>query len=235
MRIVFVGAGTLTVRTARLLLERGHEVVIIEKDRDRIQELSDELACGYLHGDGSKPAILREAAPEETDVLFCLTDDDRVNIIASVVGKTLGFKRVTTKILDSEFRTVCHELGLSHIIVPSETISRYLADLVRGRDILELSTMIRGEARFFSFMVGDREAGTTIGDLKLPESARVICYYRGGSFHLAEFDRALKKDDEVVILTHSRHLQELHERWESQFMEESGTSNDESEEREDEA
>ncbi len=81
MRIGFVGAGEFTVWTAELLINRGHEVIIIEKDENK----------------------------QDT-------------------------------------------------ILPSRTISRYLADMVEGLDILELSTVIKGEARFFTFIV-DEEKG----------------------------------------------------------------------------
>jgi trk system potassium uptake protein TrkA len=60
MRVVFIGASSLAVLTAKLMRERGDEVVIIEHDKDHIDALTEELDCGFLHGDGSKPAILRE-------------------------------------------------------------------------------------------------------------------------------------------------------------------------------
>ena len=107
MRAVFVGAGSLTVNTARVLLKRGHDVVLVERDRDTIDDLEDELDCGFIHGDGSRPMILREADPEGSDVLFCLTGDDQTNIIAGLVGRSLGFERVVTKIENPEFEHVC--------------------------------------------------------------------------------------------------------------------------------
>jgi len=213
MRVVFIGASELTLRTTRLLLDRKHEVVIIEREREAIDQLTDELDCGFLHGDGSKPDMLREVGPSQTDVLFCLTSNDLVNMIASVIGKSLGFKRVVTKIEDPEYRNICRELGLGDTIVPTETISRYLADLVAGQNVLELSTIIKGDARFFSFTARDDDAGRAIGELELPPDTRVVCYYRQSEFTLAEPDRRLKDGDEVVVLTRSRHLAALRERW----------------------
>jgi trk system potassium uptake protein len=212
MRIAFVGAGEVTVRTAELLIERGHEVVIIENDQEKIQELSDSLDCSFLHGDGSKPAILREVGPEQTDVLFCLTDSDQTNLISSLIGRTLGFKRVIPSIQDPEFEGICWELDLKDTILPSRTISRYLADMVEGVDILELSTVIKGEARFFAFTV-DGEEGKKVTDLDLPKKARVICYYRDGRFSLADETTKLRKGDEMVVLAHSEVIGDLRERW----------------------
>lgn len=103
MRAVFIGAGELATITARQLLKSGYDVVIIEKDKERIDELSTELDAGFIHGDGSKPAILREADPAATDFLFCLAGNDQSNIIASLVGRSQGYQRVITRIEDPSY------------------------------------------------------------------------------------------------------------------------------------
>lgn len=213
MRIVFVGASELTTWTVRLLIERGHDVVIVERDRARIDDLSEELDCSFLHGDGSKPQVLAEARPKETDMLFCLTDNDQDNIIASLVGRSMGFRRVVTSIRDADFEPICRELSLENIISPTRTISRYLADMVAGIDILELSTIIKGEARFFTFAAEKQHAGA-VAELDLPKKAKVVCYYRNKEFFLADTETELRKGDEVVILFHSENLKELRERFE---------------------
>ena len=212
MRIVFIGAGKLSAMTAYSLLEQKHEVVFIEQNKERIEELSDELDCGFLHGDGSRPDLLREAGPEHTDYLFCMTDNDQTNIIATLVGRTLEFKNIITKIDNKEFEHICSELGLENIIVPTRTISRYLTDMVIGQDILELSTMIKGDARFFSFEARTEDEGN-VSDLHLPENARVIYFYRDGEFILADSKTKLKEGDEVIIVTHSDNIKDLRERF----------------------
>ncbi|HKJ09174.1 MAG TPA: NAD-binding protein [Gammaproteobacteria bacterium] len=212
MRAVFIGANSLTVMTARVLLNRGVEVVIIERDKELIDGLTGELDAGFVHGEGSKPAILRETDPHHTDFLFCLTASDQANIIASLVGRSLGFSRVVTKIEDPAFEHICIELGLEDTIIPTRTIGRFLADMVAGQDPLELSTMVKDEARVFSFVAHGEDVGP-IQELGLPEKSRVICLYRDNKFVLPEDDAKLQDGDEVVILTHSRNLPALHERW----------------------
>jgi trk system potassium uptake protein TrkA len=213
MRIALVGAGEMTLRTAELLIAKGHQVIIIEKSPDKIDEISEDFDCSFLQGDGSKPPILREVGPEQTDALFCLTNSDQANLIASLVGRSLGFKRVITRIQDPEFELICRELGLEDTIIPSRTIGRYLADMVEGLDILELSTVIRGEARFYTF-TARKEDAKAISDLALPENAKVVCLYRGDQFILADQKTKLREKDEVVILTHSENLPSLRDRWE---------------------
>jgi len=212
MRIVFVGAGSLAVMTATRLVKQGHEVVMVERDKQRIEALSGHLDCGFVHGDGSTPAILQETNPKESDLLFCLTGNDQANIITSLVGRSLGFARVVTKIEGPEFEHICIELGLKDTIIPARTISRYLSDIVEGKDPLELSAMIKDEARVFSFVARAEEEGP-LRDLKLPGDSRAVCLYRDGHFLITDEDTALKAGDEVVILLHSKYLPEIAERW----------------------
>jgi len=212
MRTVFVGAGKVSIGTAKALIKKGHEVVIIETDKARIDELSEEMDCSFLQGDGSQPNILHEVNPAQTDVLFCLTNSDQDNVIASLVGRSLGFKRVVTSIGDPQFEGICHELGLKDTIIPSRTISRYLEDMVGGGANVELSTVIKGEARFFTLIAKEEDA-VAAKDLKLPADAKVICYYRDGKFSHADGETTFRIGDEVVILTHSKNVPALRERW----------------------
>lgn len=219
MRVVIVGASREAVVMARLLVSRGHELIVVDQDRERIDELDEELDCAFLHGDGTRPSILQEADPGGSDVLFCLTNHDQVNILASLVGRSLGFGRVITSVLDQDFEELCGELGLENTIVPERTIGRYLADLVEGVDVLELRTVIKGEARFFSFEAGKEAAGPA-AELELPDEARAVCLYREGEFRLVHGDTDIRQGDEVVVLTHSKHLAELRERWDPEVAEE---------------
>lgn len=212
MRIVFVGASRRAVMAARMLIDRGHEVVIVEKDREYLDSISEELDCGYVHGDGGDPKVLEETGPEETDILFCLSDDDKANILASLIGRSLGFGRVIPGISEPRLKDVCDELGLEDTIIPDQTIARYLADMSEGIGVVELATALRAEARFFTFKVGEKDAGT-VADLNLPQEARVVCFYRGDEFSHADPDTRLEPDDEAVILTHRKHIKALRERW----------------------
>lgn len=214
MRFVFIGLSQLTKMTAELLIGRGHDVVIVEIDKAKIEAKGEDLDCAFLHGDGSKPHILREAAPKESDVLFAMTNDDRMNLLAALIGRSLGFERVVPRIFDPDLTSICRELGLEHTIVPDMTISRYLADMAVGVDIIELSTIVKGEARYLSFVIKQDDT-RSVREMDLPEDARVVCLYRDGDLVFADPETKLHQGDEVVVLTHSRHLADLRERWQN--------------------
>jgi trk system potassium uptake protein len=208
MKAIFVGASPVAIMTARSLLTRNHEVIIIESDKEKIDTISAELDCGFLHGDGSKPSLLRETNPEESDVLYCLTNHDQTNIIASLVGRSLGFAKVVTKIEDPGYEHICIELGLEATIIPSRTIGRHLADMFEGRDPLELSTMFRYDASTFSFVAQEKHVGA-MHELTLPKASRIICLYRKEKLIIPEEDELIESGDEVIIITRQENLEAL--------------------------
>ena len=212
MRIVFSGASPLTIITARTLIKQGHEVIIVEVDKEKIDQISDELDCSFLNGDSTKPAVLSQVDPKNSDILFCLTNSDQMNIITSLLGRSMGFKRVITSIENTDLVQLCRELGLEDTIIPVWTMSRHLDNMVRGLDNINLSTLLKEDARFFTFTAREDDA-VSVSELGLPRDAKVIFYYRDNEFHFADDDTKLSKGDEIVILTHCRNLPDLNERW----------------------
>jgi len=212
MRTAFIGTSSLTLSTAETLLEAGHEVIIIERDRARIETLSDQLDAGFVHGDGTSPDVLSDAEPENTEVLFCLDESDQTNILASLIGRSLGFKRVVTRVNNPQFQRICHELGLEDSVMPNRAVASHLMGLLSGEKSLELSSLIRGDAVVFDFIVGDDDAGP-IDELELPDRCRIICLYRDETFLLPEKASKLKPGDEVILIAHQDTIESLRERW----------------------
>ena len=212
MRAIFVGASPLTIMTARRLLKAGHDVVIIDKDEDKISDLSETLDCGFIHGDGSRPVVLEELSPGEADMLFCLSSDDQDNIIASLVGQTMEFSQVVTKIEDPDFEGICTKLGLESVIVPDRDVGERLADLVEGHDVADLSTAVEGGIRFFHFVAREKDAGDSSA-LDLPGESRVIVVTRDGDPEIVGEEGEIKQDDKVLVVTHRRELDELRKRF----------------------
>ena len=133
MRYVLVGASPLAVALARQLLEDRQEVVIIEVDKHRIEELSDELDCGFFAGDATRPEVLEQVGPTEDDVLICLSDRDPSNLVAAACGRRLGFGRAIVKLDDRALEPICHALELDEVLVPPEAVARDML-LMLGRE-----------------------------------------------------------------------------------------------------
>lgn len=103
-------------------------MVIVELDQLKIDELSGELDCGFIQGDGSFPSTLEEVGPENTDFLICFSDNKQDNIISSLVGQEMGFGQVVIRIDNPDFDSICNQLKLEDVFNPDKQIADTLVD-----------------------------------------------------------------------------------------------------------
>lgn len=208
MRIVFLGASNLTVTAAKLAIESGHEVVIVELEQQKIDELSGELDCGFIQGDGSFPSILEEVGPENTDFLICFTDNDQDNIIASLVGQRMGFGQVITRIDNPDFNAICKQLKLEDVLNPDKLMADTLLDTIEGYERARHTTELIGDLYFFKFQVTE-STEKKLDALALPEDTQIVCVFREDKAYLVSNLEMLREDDVVTLITKESYIEML--------------------------
>ena len=74
-QVVIAGAGRVGYRTAQVLDDYGHEVYVIERDSETVEQVTDRRTGIVIEGDATDPQILRQTKPEEADIIAALTGD----------------------------------------------------------------------------------------------------------------------------------------------------------------
>lgn len=201
MRIVIIGASRLGARLAEEWIESGQQVLLIEKDRQRIEELQDKLDCGFLLGDGSQPDLLREADPGNTDLLLCLSNQDQSNIIASLAARSLGCRRVITLIEEESYLPLCKELGLEDVLVPTLSLSRRLQKMAESKATYDASDLHQFSAGLFALEIKPwMEMRDENGLLQLPKNFRPLWFYRDDELHFLTDLAELTDSDKLIVL-----------------------------------
>lgn len=200
MRIVIVGASRFGVATAEQLINTGHEVVLVDNDRDKLDEVAEDLDCGLVHGDGSLPTVQREAFGDHADALILLTNTDDVNIMAAVVGRSVGFERVIPQIVRSELVSVCEELGLDDLITPHQTLARSLLRMIEDRSDAALELRFRNGLTLRGYTIGAALAGRRIRDIDLPERCRVLGLATDDEERLADPGTELEEGQRLIVV-----------------------------------
>jgi trk system potassium uptake protein TrkA len=98
LRVVVAGGGSVGLRAARLLHDRGHTVILVENDEDRIERLSDEYVASVIVGDATRPSIIRQAQPGRCDVVAALTDDEAANFAVCVAVQRMADVRTVMRV-----------------------------------------------------------------------------------------------------------------------------------------
>ena len=113
------------------------------------------------------------------------------------------FKRMVITIKEPIYEYTCIDLVQEDIITPDYSIARYLADLCAGQNPLQLSAVIKGEARIFSFVAREQDEGL-VSELKLPADCRTMFLYRNENFFLQILKHHLKKMMKSLLSRASR-------------------------------
>lgn len=98
LRIVIAGGGTVGLRTARLLDDRGHNVVLIELEAERAEHLSGEYVATVIEGNAARPSILQQARLERADVVAALTEDEEANFAICMAAQRMAEVRTVMRI-----------------------------------------------------------------------------------------------------------------------------------------
>ena len=200
MRIVIVGGSKFGVATAEQLIEGGHEVVLVDKNRQKLETLSERLDCGMIHGDGSSPKILREAYSSDNDVLIALTNASDDNILTSLVARSVGFGRVIPQIISADLLEVCIELDLKDTITPHVTVARSLCRALEDDTEPARDANLTGELRLIRLDVPARLDGCSLSDVELPKGCRAIALVENEKERIAGDDAELVKGGEVLFV-----------------------------------
>lgn len=181
MRIVIVGVGDIGRELAENLIRRGgNELVLIEADERRAEQLASELDALVLHGDGTDPELLKKARVEEADALIATTDSDAINTVIAMLGHRMGVGNLIVKLNDVGLRAACREIGVTKIIAPKIAAAAEIFASLYGFDRLDFSLVVRGGLQLQEVEVApDSDAvGRRLSELDLPKGALVVAVLR---------------------------------------------------------
>ena len=139
---IVIGLGRFGTSLARALVEQGHDVLAIDVDYRRVQALSTELPH-VVQLDATNIDALREVGADHFDTgVVCIGTDFESNLLATVLLRKLGVRRVITKARTRTQREILLQVGADEVILPEHEAGVRLArrlSAVDFVDYLELS------------------------------------------------------------------------------------------------
>ena len=204
-RIIIAGGGNIGYRLA-VALESSLNIKIIEVNLERATFLSEQLNHTIvLSGSASDQELLLDENIDKTDVFIALTNDDEVNIMASLLAKRLGAKKVMTLITNPVYANLMQGGEIDVAISPQlATTSSVLAHVRKG-DTGVVHSLRRGAAEALEFIVhGDvnnsKVVGKEIGNLVMPVGTTVAALVRDSEVIIAHHDVIIKNNDHVIVV-----------------------------------
>lgn len=175
MRAIIVGGGLVGSSVAAKLATDGHDVILVERDRDLVRELNERLDVQTLVGNGTTVPVLREAGIEHCDLLLATTDSDEANMVVALVGSALfNVPRVVARLRDpgheESFRSIAAEMGGERLEINPDTaaVERILS-LMTVPGAVDVAPFFEGELQVAGFVVRENSDfnGLLLSHIKL--------------------------------------------------------------------
>lgn len=203
-RIIIGGGGNIGQRLAENL-EQDYHVKLIESNPDRTHVISAQLNQAIvLEGDVADEELLREARIQDTDVFCALTNDDQVNILAAMLAKRLGARKVIALINRAAYVDLVESSTIDIAISPQQiTIGTLLAYVRRG-DVEVVHALRRGAAEAIEAVahgdsVSSKVVGKTVEQVDLPTGVTMGAIVRGDEVFMAHHDSVIESEDHVIL------------------------------------
>lgn len=214
MLVIIVGGGKTGSYLAKLLLEVGHQVKVIE-DRPVVYErLKEELPPEVLIcGDGSSPSILEAAGIRQAQVLAAVTGEDEANLVITTLGK-LEFKvqRTIARVNNPKNAWLFNaEMGVDVALNQADVLAGLIVEEMSLGDMMTLLKLRKGEYSLVEEKVHPTAAavGKMIRELTFPSECVVAAIIRRNKLMIPRGDTVFQPGDEVLAVVHTSQTQQL--------------------------
>ena len=208
--IFILGATTAGIHTARLLQQKKRYIKLVEPDHELCSKLTKQFSMTIIKGNFIDPHTLNMENVGRADVVIALGKTDEVNLLACLMCRKLGSKKIISRYSVNEYEDIFDFTGIQstigyHRVVANEIIKTLVSD----EDAI-LKMKHEGEL-FFSLNVNEQSdvCDERLGDIPLPPGCRVACIIREGKQIYPRMDTEYRNGDKVLMYTYNAKIQKL--------------------------
>src|SRR5512147_1546733 len=214
MFVLVVGGGKVGYYLTKELIESGHEVVLMEKDRARAAQIVDELGSIVVAQDGCEGKYLGEAGSNRADIVAAVTGDDEDNlVICQMARHHFDVRKTIARVNNPKNEELFRHLGVDEIISPTRMILASIEQDIPVHELLHLAALGEGELEIIEahLQSGSPAVGKTSQELVIPDGCSLFAVIRNGIASPLRPDMALAEGDKVIAIGRAECEAKLHE------------------------
>jgi trk system potassium uptake protein TrkA len=205
--VIIVGGGKVGTYLARALLDKDHEVVVIEKVAKKAQLMANLLETDVtMVGDGCDPLVLDQAGLKRADVVVADTGDDEDNFVVCLIAKRHSKARCIARVNNPKNKLIFESIDRDEpitLISSTEIILDAINAHVNANDVSIITKLKDGDLELVKLAVppGSPAAGKRVVDVGLPRSSIVVAVDRKGEdILIPNGDTLLRAGDSVILM-----------------------------------
>jgi trk system potassium uptake protein TrkA len=215
MKVFIAGAGEVGFHISASLVREGHDLVIIERDREKVQRLEKLLDVLVVQGDASNPHILRANGIETADLFFAVTNDDPTNLLSALTARKLGAARAVVRLgqVFHEFNPLLQDDPDLIPMYPEKLVAEEILALIKVPGASRVRYFAQGRLVLLHVRAS-RDAGVfgkPLQDLRGPEGWILTGIRRGSKLIIPRGDTTLQSEDVFYAVGRSESIPEFME------------------------
>ncbi len=214
MYIIIGGGGRVGFYLARELIAQGHEVLVIEQDGERADEIANELGNVVMKGSADEASTLAEAGANRADVVVSVIGADERNlVICQVAKRRFNVPRTIARINNPRNERIFRLLGIDATVNTTDVILSVIEQEIPSQSLVPLLRLRHADVEIVEAVLAEGSPlhGMALRDLDLPPESIIAIVIRDGEPIFPGGATTLQTGDEVVALTRSTHEDELRE------------------------
>ncbi len=200
MQFIIVGCGRVGAELAYRMFKNGHQIVVVDSNRDAFNRLHPDFRGRTLEGEGLAENVLERAGIKEADGLAAVTNSDTLNAVVAHTARTVyNVPIVVARNYDPILRPVIEAFGLQMV---SSTYwgAQRVVELLTNPTQKTVYSAGNGEVEIYEVMISKKWHGHTMGELldSLKE-CYPVALTRAGRSSLPEADTVLQDGDVLNV------------------------------------
>ena len=203
MYVIIAGAGKVGWNLARELIEKAHEVTLLEHDRRRYLVVEQELEHAVQYGDASELWVLERAGIQRADLVIAVTGDDEDNIlICQMARDKYGVDRIVARVNNPRNLDHFKELGIEPAVSATDLILRLIEHEVPQYGLVHLLDLAGDRLEIIELIVNGESpvAGQRVADVSMPDGSLIISVLREGGGFVPKDETVIEAGDEVLVV-----------------------------------
>ena len=212
--VIIVGGGKVGTHLATMLLASGHNVKLIEQERNELPRLQSDLpADTVIAGNGTDPNVLEAAGIRQAQVVAAVTGTDEANlVVANLARFEYGVPRVIGRVNNPKNAWLfTGEMGVDVALNQADLMARLIAEEMSLGDMMTLLKLRKGQYSLVEEKVhpSSNVVGKAIRDLNLPIECVLSAVIRKGELIIPRGSTILQASDEILAVVHASQLGQL--------------------------
>jgi trk system potassium uptake protein TrkA len=212
MYFVVAGGGEVGYHLSKALLEAGHEVMLIERDRRRALWIEEQLGSVVINAPADEGKYQIQAGCQRADAVLAVTGDDEDNLIISQLAKLkCGANRVIARVNNPKNEIVFKAMGIDETLSSTRVLMGVIEQELPTGGFMPLMPLTRSDLEIVEaeIAIGSPAADKEVEAVGLPAGAHIGAIVRKGQILHAHRDTKLEAGDRIIVFAPTAAEQEV--------------------------